>query len=859
MSPQTTYPSCATGRLARLLPLAVVAAGPFALAPASADAATGSFYVDKTMTACADSGPGSATTPYCSLSKGVSALSAGATLYVGDGSYAETLRPSVSGTSTAPVTITRWPGKSPIVGVGVTYGVMVSSRSYVTVSGLTVVNTLSDGIYVSGSNHVTISGNTVKGVGRPASGQTAPGISLRSTSSSTVSGNTADQNHGHGILLASGSTGNTVSGNEASLNAEGWRRNANGIDVIAPGNTIIGNVTHDNEDSGLNFYTGGNDSLAVNNVTYNNGDHGIDDYNVTGGRLIGNTVFHNCTSGINVEGTSGSYTVKNNIAVDNAVYPAYHGISCSRRKGNIGIWDSAPASTTVDHNLVWLTRSGTMYVFKNSYSSLAAMQAATGQERYGVQGDPRFANAAADNLQIGAGSPAIDRADSGTSGAQPSDLLGRPRVDDPSTPNTYAQGPRLYDDLGAYEYQPGSVPVPAPSAPTAALTLSPTSGTAPLPVTANASASTDPQGQNLTYAFDFGDGTTIGPQTAGTATHTYAATGTFSVKVTVTNTSGLSATATRTVTVATAPPPGPSAPTAALTLSPTSGTAPLPVTANASASTDPQGQNLTYAFDFGDGTTIGPQTAGTATHTYPTAGTFSVKVTVTNTSGLSATATASVTVSSSAPAVAPSYVSQIATNYSTSSKTYGSITVWRAAGVQAGDLVVLYLQLTGTAATGTVTGTDTAGNTYTVARSVTDSAGHRLVVLTGMANTALAPNDTIQVTFPTASGGYRLLGDEFAGARTVDVTAGATGATSAFNSGATATTSTAQEVVVGTVMSAGANSAPTWASPWKALGAYALGSTYLGRAYQLPTSTGAFTASGTTSGSWLAAAVTLRP
>ena len=67
----------------------------------------------------------------------------------------------------------------------------------------------------------------------------------------------------------------------SSYNAEGYQRNANGIDVISPGNVLIGNITHDNEDSGIKFYTGGNNNLAANNLTYNNGDHGIDDYNVT--------------------------------------------------------------------------------------------------------------------------------------------------------------------------------------------------------------------------------------------------------------------------------------------------------------------------------------------------------------------------------------------------------------------------------------------------------------------------------------------------------------------------------------------------------------------------------------------------
>src|SRR5205814_463044 len=76
----------------------------------------------------------------------------------------------------------------------------------------------------------------------------------------------------------------------------------------------------DNEDSGLQFYPGGDNNLATLNVSYDNGDHGIDDLNVTGGRLIGNTIYHNCTSGINVEGTSGNYLVENNISVDNAVF-----------------------------------------------------------------------------------------------------------------------------------------------------------------------------------------------------------------------------------------------------------------------------------------------------------------------------------------------------------------------------------------------------------------------------------------------------------------------------------------------------------------------------------------------------------
>ena len=71
-----------------------------------------------------------------------------------------------------------------------------------------------------------------------------------------------DNNSATGIYLTQGSTGVTLQGNEASFNAYGWERNANGIDVRSPGNTIIKNVVHDNEDSGIQFYPGGNNNVS---------------------------------------------------------------------------------------------------------------------------------------------------------------------------------------------------------------------------------------------------------------------------------------------------------------------------------------------------------------------------------------------------------------------------------------------------------------------------------------------------------------------------------------------------------------------------------------------------------------------
>ena len=347
---------------------------------------------------------------------------------------------------------------------GGTRAFAISSRSYIVVNGFTVRGTSSYGISVSGGSNIVISHNTVSFAGRPVSGSTAAGIYLSGLAGGTVSGNVSHDNSAHGIYLTGTTTGVTVQGNTSYHNAYQYQRNANGINDIAPGNSIIRNVTYGNEDSGINIYPGANNTLVADNVTYDNGDHGIDDYNVTGGRIIGSTVFYNCADGINVEGTSGNYDIENNVSVDNATGaivnptpinpPGAYTNKCNRRVGNIGVYDSAPATTTANYNLVWQDGPGAEYVWAGTvYSTQAALHAATGQEAKGIFASPRFVNAAAWNLQLTKGSPAIDSANSGATGEQTTDILGKARVDDPATPNTGA-GPRRYDDRGAYEFQP---------------------------------------------------------------------------------------------------------------------------------------------------------------------------------------------------------------------------------------------------------------------------------------------------------------------------------------------------------------------------------------------------------------------
>ena len=50
----------------------------------------------------------------------------------------------------------------------------------------------------------------------------------------------------------------------------------------------------------------------------------------------------------------------------------------------------------------------------------------------------------------------------------------------------------------------------------------------------------------------------------------------------------------------------------------------------------------------------------------------------------------------------------------------------------------------------------------------------------------------------------------------------------------------------------------TWNPGWTSEQTYTVGTNALGRAYQIPSATGAFTGSGTASGSWLAEIVTFK-
>jgi parallel beta-helix repeat protein len=180
---------------------------------------------------------------------------------------------------------------------------------------LAATMTPSYGIYVNNSSNITISGNTVSLSGQPVSGQSASGIYLSSLNGGLVKGNVTHDNAAHGIRLTGSTTGVTVQGNTSYHNAYQWQRNANGIDDVA-GNSIIGNVTYANEDTGINIYAAG--TTRSYPATSPTATATMASTTSTSPGRMSATRSMATARRYQRRGTSGNYDIENNVSMNNA-------------------------------------------------------------------------------------------------------------------------------------------------------------------------------------------------------------------------------------------------------------------------------------------------------------------------------------------------------------------------------------------------------------------------------------------------------------------------------------------------------------------------------------------------------------
>jgi hypothetical protein len=472
----------------------VTGAGPaFAVAPDP-------LYVDNSAGAhCSDSGSGTQSQPYCTISAAVAVVVPGQIVNVLGSSYAEHVTIARSGTAGQPITIRAGAGAVSLTGPGA--GLTIAGQHDIVVVGL-YVRPASSTVDIDVSNSTGIA---LRGFAATCF-STNPGIRLAAVTNSTVNGAQAC-----GIVLDAATSGVQLKTIQVPVGDPGGV----GIDVAGSNNTITGvlftrPVTGTPASgTGIRLEPGATDNVLTNN-DIDNQSIGIDNDGATGTAITNNSLTRICT-GIRVAGASSRVSVQNNIVSDNAIL--IDSCPTAASSVNIGVYDDATRDTTVDYNAVVRVDGRRQPYAWQTPMSLAQFQAASGQGAHDTENAP--ANSG------------LDAANSAAPGYPSTDMNGYAREDHPNAPNTGA-GPITYADRGATEVVNG---------PSVALALRVDQDA--VSVTADASATRAGWVPIVSYAFNFGDGSPVVTQSSPVAAHQYAAQGTYVISVIVTDAAGV--------------------------------------------------------------------------------------------------------------------------------------------------------------------------------------------------------------------------------------------------------------------------------------------------------------------------------
>jgi parallel beta-helix repeat protein len=221
-----------------------------------------------------DSSAGTQSSPWRTIQRAINTLTAGQSVVVAAGTYAERVYTVRSGTSSAPITIKAASGSKPVI-----TGRIKIQNNYIRVTGFKLQgqNSLSQDtlIYVSGASHVEISRNEV-------TKSTQSAIYLSGASDVRIVANWIHDNgtHNvadHGIYWDSGTGGLVADNVVANSKAFGVHLYPNADNIIVTNNTITGSGKSGIIVSGT---TGSASSgcTIVNNIVAYNAEWGIRSY-----------------------------------------------------------------------------------------------------------------------------------------------------------------------------------------------------------------------------------------------------------------------------------------------------------------------------------------------------------------------------------------------------------------------------------------------------------------------------------------------------------------------------------------------------------------------------------------------------
>ncbi|MBI4716844.1 MAG: right-handed parallel beta-helix repeat-containing protein [Planctomycetes bacterium] len=389
-----------------------------------------------------DDDPGTQDRPWRTIQKAAATLTAGQTVNIRAGTYAERVVPENSGEAGRPITYAASPGETVTVdGAGITipeWGGLfdITGHDYIHVRGLRVINAgpnpHNPGIQVDTANHIVVEGNYVhrtndsgiavwnshdvivdgNEVVEACLGGFNECITIGLTDGAEVRNNVVHDSQKEGICVKDGSSNALVFGNEV------YRTEAVGFYVDAQDKhtfnvEVFNNVSHDGVEDGFAIASevGGllENVRVYNNVAYGNGwvgigisDCCIDAHPMSNIAIINNTSYDNGRDpwggGIAHNNTQAEgVVIRNNI--------------CSRNLSfQIAVATDVPVdSYTVDHNLIDGIRGDEGGML--------------GDEP--VEGDPGFADPGAADFHVREGGAGIDRGSA--EDAPTTDMDGDPR------------------------------------------------------------------------------------------------------------------------------------------------------------------------------------------------------------------------------------------------------------------------------------------------------------------------------------------------------------------------------------------------------------------------------------------------
>jgi Right handed beta helix region len=295
--------------------------------------------------------------------------------------------------------------------------------------------------------------------------QYGSGVKIKDSFGVAVLDSTIRDNRTFGMVIV-GSKGIRIAGNSITGNADGIEERHAGNGLVISNNRIYGNtkaVDAGRGAEGINFYKSTGTVTVTGNRMWNNRTHfevygasnltfrgnvlwngqimetGTDGPPCANNRFVRNVAYRgtgfqgHSTNGMILRCASGNLVAHNTIdgfdqfafyVVDGTQGVAYGGSIANLRIVNnilnggraFSIATSLPASVQIDYNLVYNVGSTAAYGNHVAYvagvgqfDTLTAFAAATGYEKHGVFGNPRFVNRSRRDYRLTAGSPAINR------------------------------------------------------------------------------------------------------------------------------------------------------------------------------------------------------------------------------------------------------------------------------------------------------------------------------------------------------------------------------------------------------------------------------------------------------------------